>query len=415
VRPRGHGSVHQRADGSWCGQIDLGTIDGVRRRRTIYGKTKRAVEKELATLRRQLDEAGDLSTADWTVEKWLTHWLTNIAVKEVRPNTLRSYKTAVNKWLIPSPIGKRKLGPGKGTLRAEDVRRMHAYITDDLELSGTTAHNAHRVLSVALNAAMHDEKAIRNVASIVKAPPKDASSRDGLTVAEVVKVLRAAVGNERLAARWLAAFLLGWRQGEVLGLQWDRVDLDAGLLDLSWALQRVTYDHGCVKPGQDPTCGRKPRSCPARKVSVPRGMEWRSLHGNLILMRPKTGKARMVACPEPLRLALELRNQAVEAERSNYATDLGLVWCQADGSPIDPRKDWQAWTDLLETSIGRHVTLHEARHTAATLMLELKVDPKVIMEILGHSQMITTQGYQHVSVALQRPALDALAERLAIT
>ena len=91
------------------------------------------------------------------------------------------------------------------------------------------------------------------------------------------------------------------------------------------------------------------------------------LEGNLVLMRPKsTGSIRSIALYEPLRLALLARREQVEAERPSYTTDHDLVWCRPDGGPIDPRHDWQAWSDLLDAAGVEHVTGHETRHTTAT-------------------------------------------------
>ena len=137
------------------------------------------------------------------------------------------------------------------------------------------------------------------------------------------------------------------------------------------------------------------------------------LHSNYVLMTPKTkGSVRVVPMLPPVRRMLLERQQAVETERIGYAKDLDLVWCTDKGLPIDPRRDWQDWTDLLEAAGVPHVTLHEARNTAATLLLESKVDAKIIGAILGHSQVVTTRGYQRVSVELQQQALEDVAERL---
>lgn len=408
-RLRGDGTIYKRPNGTYAGQVDLGhDIEDRRRRRTVYGRTQEDVQKKMRALLRQLEEHGDLPTADMTLEKWLTYWLDTIAAKRLKPNTFRSYRTSVNEHIIPS-IGKRRLS----RLSPAHIRQMH----DDLIRRGkssTTALNAHRVLSVALNDAVRDGTVPRNIAALVTAPSKAANKRQALTVEEAVKVLQAGA-EDRLGTRWLAAFLLGLRQGERLGLRWSYLDLEAGVADLSWALQRVPYAHDCgeydAKLKVWP-CKRTARSCPHRRLAIPAGMEYEPLKGNLVLMRPKTkGSRRVVALIEPLRLALLRRQEAAKGEPNPH----DLVWCDEDGSPIDPRDDWQDWRDLFAKAKVRPVTLHEARHTTATLLLEAGVDPKVIGEVLGHSDIVVTQGYQHVSLALQRQALNALGSRLELT
>lgn len=416
-RQRGEGTiyVHKRdANGKpirYAGQVELGwDTEGRRRRKTIYGHSHNEVVRKMQALRRQLHEHGDLPTSDVTLETWLKKWLREIAVDRLKPNTLRSYKTAVHKHIIPA-IGRQRLS----TLSAQHIRQMHRAITGR-GLSSTTALNAHRILAAALNDAIREGYTPRNVATLVRAPAKAVSKRQGLTAEEAVKVLRVAA-SQRLGSTWLFAFLLGVRQGERLALRWSHLDLTVGAADVSWGLQRVTYDHGCMPRDADPTCGKKRgASCPKRKLSIPEGMEYEVLKGNLVLMRPKTDDSRrMVALIEPLRLALLHRQAAVDGERASYTEDHDLVWCEENGAPIDPRDDWECWHQLLEEAGVRPVAQHEIRHSTATLLLELGVDPRVVQELLGHSKMVTTHIYQHVSLTLQRQALDELGARLELT
>lgn len=395
----GEGSVHQRPNGTWCGQIELGLdASGKRRRKFLYAKTEAELRKKMKVARRQRDDNGDLDTADLTLGRWLDDWLERIAAKRVKPATLRSYRTAVNHHIKPS-IGKVRLS----RLGATHIRKMHADITgrpskrSTRTLSTTTAHNAHRVLAAALADAVLEGRVGRNIASIVPAPSKDDSDRLGLTASSAVALLTACPDS-----RWLAALLLGLRQGERLGLRWSHVDLDAGIADLAWSLTHVSYAHGCGG-----ACGLTPRRCPKRHLPIPAGMRHEPLEGNLVLMAPKTrGSRRIVPLPDPLLHALRAQHDITSGRRFD------LVWCDDDGSPIEPKQDWQDWQDALKQAGLPKVTLHEARHTCASLLLELGVDVKVIGSILGHSQVTTTRGYQHASVDLSRAALAGLAQRL---
>ena len=83
------------------------------------------------------------------------------------------------------------------------------------------------------------------------------------------------------------------------------------------------------------------------------------------------------------------------------------MFAQVDGKPIDPRADWKAWKGLLVRAEVRDARLHDARHTAATLLLQQGVPPRVAMQVLGHSQISLTLGtYSHVVPEL---ALEAAA------
>src|SRR5919202_6100776 len=89
--------------------------------------------------------------------------------------------------------------------------------------------------------------------------------------------------------------------------------------------------------------------------------------------------------------------------------DEDLVFAQPNGRPIDKKVDYDAWTALLDKAGVRRVRLHDGRHTAATLLLSENVHPRVVMELLGHSQMRTTMDiYSHVMPALAREAADRM-------
>lgn len=405
-RSAGEGSAHQRKNGTWCGQIDLGIgVDGKRRRKTVYGKSQLEVLRKLNEARQQLRERGDLATSETPLGKWLDYWLREIVGQRVKPKTLGTYRSAVEHQIKPS-IGKIRLGK----LSAAHLRKMHAEVMADH--SATTAHHAHRVLSSALKDAMIEGRVSHNIASEVSAPSKADSERTGLSAKAAMTVLGKADGD----GRWLLALLYGMRQGERLGLRWPFIDFDENLLDLSWSLARISWAHGCVPDGQEPTCERAKRSCPDKRLPIPKGMKHVLLERNYVLLTPKTkGSIRVVPMLPPISAMFERRLAAVEAERPGYVKDHGLVWCEPNGGPIDPRDDWQAWTDLLEAAGVPHVTLHEARNTAATLLLEAGVDAKVIGAILGHSQVVTTRAYQRVSVELAKQALEGIATRLEIT
>ncbi|GLX08214.1 tyrosine-type recombinase/integrase [Microbispora sp. NBRC 16548] len=85
----------------------------------------------------------------------------------------------------------------------------------------------------------------------------------------------------------------------------------------------------------------------------------------------------------------------------------GPGWCEPDGSPIDSRQDWEEWKELLRLAeVEKDARVHEARHTAETLLLEQGIDMRVVQVILGHSQLTTTKRYTHVTENL---AGDAMA------
>jgi integrase len=283
---------------------------------------------------------------------------------------------------------------------------MHTYVMTTRGLTSTTALQAHRVLAKALKDAEREGLVTRNVATLVDAPRKAVNGRQALTTAHARAILTAAE-QDPLAARWALALLYGVRQGEALGLTWACVDLDAGTIDLAWQLQRLTWRHGC---GEPTTCGRKRGAeCPQRHIGAPPGFEVQPLDGARCLTRPKSkAGTRVLPLIEPMRVLLE-RQAALTAGEPNPH---GLVWHEADGRPLDSKDDRAAWYGALEAAGAPRVELHGARHTTATLLLELGIDAAVIASILGHSDVVTTRGYQHVDLSLSRAAVESLGRVL---
>ena len=175
---------------------------------------------------------------------------------------------------------------------------------------------------------------------------------------------------------------LGLRQSEALALQWKDIDLLANTLTVRRSIHRV------------------------------RG-------GGLIYEELKSKRShRTLALPLPLPLVAELhRHKAAQLGERMLADsewhDEDLVFAQPNGRPIDKKTDYDDWTRLLQKAGVRRVRLHDGRHTAATLLLSENVHPRVVMELLGHSQMRTTMDiYSHVMPALAREAADRMGARL---
>ena len=233
----------------------------------------------------------------------------------------------------------------------------------------------HRVISRALKVAMQRGRVARNVATLVDAPTVTRDEIVPLTAAEARRLLDAAreIPN---GARWSVALALGLRQGEALGLLRDVVDLDAGTLTVRRALQR--------QKGK-----------------------------GLVLVEPKSKAGRRtIKLPDPLRDALRAHRAKQLEQRmaaANVWEDGGFVFCQPNGRPIDARRDWLDWKGLLKAAGVRDARLHDARHTAATMLLQQGVPARVAMQILGHSQISLTLGtYSHVVPELA----DEAAERM---
>jgi integrase len=130
------------------------------------------------------------------------------------------------------------------------------------------------------------------------------------------------------------------------------------------------------------------------------------------LVPPKTARSRrIVPLPNAVVDALKLRHGQQETDRlaagAEFREDWGLVFTTRFGTPLSPRNDHRDFQRLVAAAVGlRRVRLHDLRHTVASLMLAQGVSPRVVMEILGHSQIsVTMNTYSHVTPASSREAV----------
>lgn len=400
-RTPGDGSLFQRSsDGLWIARLEMGW-DNHGKRRIWQGssKTQAGALAKLREARTQRDTLGTIPAAGMTLEKWLATWLTDIARPRLKPSTLLGYTGCVNRYLVPA-IGKVPLAQ----LTPGHVRSMRQRAEQLSSLA--MANQAHRALKTALSDAEREGLVAKNVAKLVQIPSTN-NTREALSLVDAKKIV-AGIKGKPDEARWLLSLLTGARVGEVLGLQWDRIDLETGTIDLAWQLDRLPMKHGCSKG--KPTCRmRRISDCPQAYFDVRSGLEYIHLDGPNCLTRPKSSAGiRVVPVPPVLVAALKRHRKATFGQLNPN----GLVFHRDDGGAVDDKGDRGEWTALL-TNLGvPAVDLHSARHTAATLLMDQGVDVKVVQSILGHAQATTTQRYQHADQTMARAALQGLADSL---
>lgn len=392
-RQYGSGSVSQRAsDGRWVGAVMAGwTPEGKRRRITVTALTEAECKRKLERLKGDIARNGIPASGSTrtTVKMWSDRWL-EITQATVRPKTWMANRGAVRHHILPQ-IGHRRLDQ----LTGDDMRMVTNTVL--ATHSHATAVRTRAVLVKLLKDARAEGHHVPDAPFAVKGLGKPHSDRDAIPPDDVQAILTAASTTPDWS-RWIAAFLQGMRQGECLGLTWPCVDLERRVIDVSWQLQALPYISG--------------RSGPLR---VPVGYEYRQIDGALCLVRPKTSAGTRI-----IPLVPWLHGALVDWKARAPESPHGLVWPRLDGQPRRPDRDTEAWHQLQDTAQvarvdgreGRRYLIHEARHTTATLLLEADIDNHVIVQILGHSTILSTRGYQHVSQAMARHALESVAERL---
>jgi integrase len=363
-RGNGEGSIYPVRDKNgrvkgYRGSYWVHTADGPKRR-YISGKRREDVRDELA--KALSDRLGGLvfDAGAMTVGEYLNRWMKDVE-GTVRESTHQRYGYAVGPHLNPAQV------------------RWFYRDRLDSGLAPASVHKLHVVLHKALKAAVADGLIPRNVAAGLKLPKLSREEIDPLSREEARSLLEAAKG-ERLEALYVLALNTGMRQGEILALKWDDLDLEAGTLRVRRTL---------TKAGKVYATGE-----------------------------PKTRNSRRVirltaAAVEALRGHLSRQLEEMERMGSLYRPG-GLVFATGAGTLINPSNlRNRSLKPLLEVAGLRPVRFHDLRHTCATLLLSKNVNPKIVSEMLGHASIsITLDVYSHLMPDMQEKAAKALEEAL---
>jgi len=407
-RGAGDGTLFKRADGYWVGGIELPPgPDGHRRYKRIVRSTRNAAVKALRDLRRDIDTGRVTAKSSTTLGAWLDHWRTHILPhRKLAPNTIANYNRIAVNHITPT-LGRTRLD----RLTPVQIREFYVELTE--RVSGRAAQKADQVLRLAIKAAIRDGIIGINIMDRVDKPAHRAKDAHAFSAAETLKIIDTAFGDGLMwGARWATGFCTAARESEILGLEWDRVDLDRGLMEVSWQLLRLQKQHGCGTTTADGwPCGRtRPSFCPQAHWNFPPGMVWRECTESLVWTRPKT-RAGMRIIPLVAPLVEVLRQLQSVAEPNPH----NLVFHRPDGHPITQDQDQRAWKKLLADAGIEHQPQHSVRHSTATLLLEAGVDVHIVQSVIGHSDIAMTRQYQHVNMDLARAAWSNLDTLLPIT
>jgi integrase len=242
----------------------------------------------------------------------------------------------------------------------------------------------------------------RNVAALTTGPKVERAPLKPLSVEGAQRLLEIVSGH-RLEALFVMALSVAMRRGEILGLKWGNINMDARELTVEKSLQRVG---GSLKPK------RKSAGAPD---NLGRPGDDARLEGSLELLPLKTeSSARAIRLPEHLFAALKRRRTCQKEEQLAAGPDWqdnphDLVFTSLRGTPVDPRNVVRMFKIALAKAGLPDVRFHDLRHTRATLLFKNGAHPKQVQALLGHSRVGTTLDiYTHVDSS----TLDDTANRI---
>lgn len=372
-RANGEGTVGRTADGRWYATRQITLPDGRTRRVKREGKTRalavgrlqEAVTKLLSGV-----TAGKVPTLAAQVEHW---YADTFCAGAPRPSSKRARRSLID----------HQIAPYIGSVRIDQLRgpQIRAWLADLVRdgYAARTIGEARAIVRMALDQAVDDALISHNpITRKLRGPRAPGSPGVALTV-EQARALLAAARGARLEAAIRLALGLGLRRGEVCGLRWQDVDLDAGRLTVAGQL---TYD-------------------PAT------GLEWAA---------PKTeGARRVLRLPAALAGVLRWHQTRQQGERAAAGWPLSpyVFTNVTTGGPLRPTSLYRAFKEVAVAAGLEELRFHDLRHSAASFLLAEGVPVKSVAAILGHARTSTTLDiYGHLLPGEQEDATERVSRRL---
>lgn len=367
-RAVGEGSVFKRGK-RWVAQVGTGE-----NRETKYFEPQREANAWRHKMVEQRRQGLVFAGSKVPLSKFLEEWLV-VAKTSVRPNTYHQYSQIVHQHINPM----------LGEILLKDLRPDHvqSLYTNKLEngVSPRTTRMIHAVIHRALNHALKLGLIVRNVSDAVTRPKVERKEMKTLNDYQVRQLIQVAE-SERMGILFWVAVTTGLRQGELIGLKWSDLDLKTRSIQIQRQVQRRKGE-GLV------FC--EPKSASGRRVIV---------LGKSTIERLREHKN----IQQKDRILLEEKWQ-----------DYDLIFPSPIGTPLDPSNVLKVYKYCLKEAGLPNLRFHDLRHTAATLMLQQGINPKIVQERLGHSDIsLTLNTYSHVLPPMQEEAAEKMDELLTL-
>jgi integrase len=374
-RGNGEGGItRHKKSGLYMARYTVQTATGPKRK-TVYGKTRAEAAEKLTKAMADRDGGLIFEGENRTLSAFLDSWLNGPAKGSVKPSTFESYERMIRNHIEPA-LGHRKLK----ALAPDHVQYFYQSKLD-AGLAPGTVRLMHGILHQALEQAVRWGTVPRNVCKATTPPRPNSEEIKPLDAEQAKRILEAASGD-RFEALYVLAVTAGLRIGELLGLKWEDLDIDAGTL-------RVRRTRSQARTG------------PA-------------------FTTPKNGRGRSIRLTQRAAEALKAHKAAQNAERLKAGSlwqDNGLVFCTHAGKPLDFRNlATTSFKPLLKKAGLPDIRFHDLRHTCATLLLSRGHHPKLVQELLGHASVaMTLDRYRHVLPGMGDQTAAAMEAALSLS
>lgn len=365
-KANGSGTIRKRADGRWEGKYTLGydPKTGKLIRKSVYGKTQKEVRLALSKIVSEMDSGTYAEPSKMKVSQWLDEWLASYTMN-IKPATRSAYEEHIRVHIKPS-LGDIPLKQ----LSTRDIQQLYTNLLKERELSPKTVRNIHGVLHRTLEQAKLLGYIRVNLADAAVTPRMEKKQVETLDAEDIGKFLAAIRGTKYEYPLFVAVFT-GLRQGELLGLTWDCVDFEHGML-------LINKQHNRVKGDTE--------------------FRFASL---------KNDKARVLTVADEVIDVLKLQKQRQES----WAAALGNGWENPDnlvfttefGRYINNKILYQNFKRIAKNLGKPGLRFHDLRHTYAVNSLRAGDDIKTVQENLGHATAsFTLSTYAHATPGMKR-------------
>ena len=365
-KANGSGTIRKRADGRWEGKYTLGyePKTGKLIRKSVYGKTQKEVRLALSKIVSEMDSGTYAEPSKMKVSQWLDEWLASYTMN-IKPATRSAYEEHIRVHIKPS-LGDIPLKQ----LSTRDIQQLYTNLLKERELSPKTVRNIHGVLHRTLEQAKLLGYIRVNLADAAVTPRMEKKQVETLDAEDIGKFLAAIRGTKYEYPLFVAVFT-GLRQGELLGLTWDCVDFEHGLL-------LINKQHNRVKGDTE--------------------FRFASL---------KNDKARVLTVADEIIDVLKLQKQRQEswgaALGNGWENPDNLVFTTEFGRYINNKILYQNFKRIAKKLGKPGLRFHDLRHTYAVNSLRAGDDIKTVQENLGHvTASFTLSTYAHATPGMKR-------------
>lgn len=362
--------------------VNLPTVDGKRQRKYVtlpMGTTKKTAEKKLREMIAECEEGSYLRKNDMSVATWMKKFEElYMDAAGLSPTTVVRYKCTIKNYIIPhlGDILIQNLTPIKIQEWVNSMSQKSP--CTGKALAPKTVSNHFLCFRRALDMAVDMGVLTKNPAQRITLPKRQKYKCKVYDEGQIRQLLESVKGTELELVVELE-LAVGLRRGELLGLTYDNLDFVNNTLTVAQNLVVV--------------------------------------NGNKHLKEPKT-EAGKRTIPINKQLMAKLAKQQIHYKECKLKygqafEDSGLVFCKANGKAHDPNKFSRKFREHLERHGLEHMRFHDLRHLCASIYLDNSVSPKVISQILGHSDISTTLSiYSHVMEKSNQEAVEKMENYL---